>query len=57
MAGVLAGRVHRDSMVAGGNPYGDGLAAHRVAQATAAMLGHGQFPDPMPARPVAGATR
>jgi UDP-N-acetylglucosamine 2-epimerase (non-hydrolysing) len=57
MAGLLASRVHRDSMVAGGNPYGDGLAACRVAQATAALLGHGQFPDPMPVRPVAGATR
>jgi UDP-N-acetylglucosamine 2-epimerase (non-hydrolysing) len=57
MAGLLASRVRRDAMVAGGNPYGDGLAASRVAQATAALLGHGQFPDPMPARPVAGATR
>ena len=57
MAGLLASRMHRDGMVAGGNPYGDGLSASRVAQATAAVLGHGQFPDPMPVRPVAGATR
>jgi UDP-N-acetylglucosamine 2-epimerase (non-hydrolysing) len=56
MAGMLAARVLRDGMVAGGNPYGDGVAAYRVAQATAALLGHGQFPDPMPARPVAGVT-
>jgi UDP-N-acetylglucosamine 2-epimerase (non-hydrolysing) len=57
MAGLLASRVRRDGMAAAGNPYGDGLAAYRVAQATAALLGHGQFPDPMPARPVAGVSR
>nr|WP_296071196.1 UDP-N-acetylglucosamine 2-epimerase [uncultured Actinoplanes sp.] len=57
MAGLLGSRVRRESMVTGGNPYGDGLAAGRVAQATAALLGHGRFPDPMPARPVAGVSR
>ena len=57
VATLLDGRVRRDAMAAGGNPYGDGLAAYRVAQATAALLGHGQFPDPMPARPVAGVAR
>jgi UDP-N-acetylglucosamine 2-epimerase (non-hydrolysing) len=54
MIGLLGRRLRRDTMVAAGNPYGDGLAAGRVAQATAALLGHGQFPDPMPARPTAG---
>jgi len=57
MADLLDSRVRRDAMAAGGNPYGDGLAAYRVAQATAALLGHGQFPDPMPARPAAGVAR
>ncbi|SNY04037.1 UDP-N-acetylglucosamine 2-epimerase [Paractinoplanes atraurantiacus] len=57
VAELLDSRVRRDAMAAGGNPYGDGLAAKRVAQATAALLGHGQFPDPMPARPVAGVAR
>ena len=57
VAELLAGRVRRDAMAAGGNPYGDGVAAYRVAQATAALLGHGQFPDPMPARPTAGVSR
>jgi UDP-N-acetylglucosamine 2-epimerase (non-hydrolysing) len=47
---LLDSRVRRDAMIAGGNPYGDGLAARRVAQAIAALLGHGSFPDPMPAR-------
>lgn len=46
---LLRSRVLRDAMAAGGNPYGDGRAAERVAQATAAILGHGQFPEPMPA--------
>jgi UDP-N-acetylglucosamine 2-epimerase (non-hydrolysing) len=50
--GLLESRVRRDSMAAPGSPYGDGLAAARVAQATAALLGHGQFPEPMPARPL-----
>ncbi|GAA0561983.1 UDP-N-acetylglucosamine 2-epimerase (non-hydrolyzing) [Paractinoplanes ferrugineus] len=53
---LLASRLRRDSMGAIGSPYGDGLAAGRVAQATAALLGRGQFPDPMPARPPAGVT-
>jgi UDP-N-acetylglucosamine 2-epimerase (non-hydrolysing) len=44
-------------MTAAGNPYGDGLAAGRAAQATAALLGHGPFPEPMPARPQAGVSR
>jgi UDP-N-acetylglucosamine 2-epimerase (non-hydrolysing) len=54
VADLLESRVRRDSMTAAGSPYGDGLAASRIAQATAALLGHGQFPDPMPARPEAG---
>jgi len=57
VADLLDSRIRRDAMAAGGNPYGDGLAAYRVAQATAALLGHGQFPDPMPARPAAGVAR
>ena len=56
VAGLLASPVRRDAMTAAGNPYGDGHAATRIAQATAALLGHGQFPDPMPARPAAGVT-
>jgi UDP-N-acetylglucosamine 2-epimerase (non-hydrolysing) len=52
---LLDSRLKRDSMSALGSPYGDGLASGRVAQAVAALLGHGQFPDPMPARPPAGA--
>lgn len=43
----------RDSMTAGGNPYGDGLAAQRTAQATAALLGLASFPDAMPVAPSA----
>jgi UDP-N-acetylglucosamine 2-epimerase (non-hydrolysing) len=35
-------------MTAGGNPYGDGLAAPRAAQATAALLGRADRPEPMP---------
>jgi UDP-N-acetylglucosamine 2-epimerase (non-hydrolysing) len=54
MAELLESRERRDSLGLGGSPYGDGLAAVRIAQATAALLGHGQFPDPMPARPEAG---
>ncbi|MFI5893020.1 UDP-N-acetylglucosamine 2-epimerase [Actinoplanes sp. NPDC051513] len=54
---LLESRVRRDSMGVAGTPYGDGLAAARIAQATAALLGHGQFPDPMPARPEAGVPR
>jgi UDP-N-acetylglucosamine 2-epimerase (non-hydrolysing) len=54
MSELLESQVRRDSMAVAGNPYGDGHAAARIAQATAALLGHGQFPDPMPARPQAG---
>ncbi|MBU2663365.1 UDP-N-acetylglucosamine 2-epimerase [Actinoplanes bogorensis] len=57
VASLMESRVRRDSMALAGNPYGDGLAAYRVAQATAALLGHGQFPDPMPAKPTAGVPR
>jgi UDP-N-acetylglucosamine 2-epimerase (non-hydrolysing) len=57
LAELLDVRVRRDAMAVGGNPYGDGVAAYRIAQATAALLGHGQFPDPMPARPTAGISR
>jgi UDP-N-acetylglucosamine 2-epimerase (non-hydrolysing) len=57
MADLLDSRIRRDAMTAVGNPYGDGLAAHRAAQATAALLGHGPFPEPMPARPTAGVSR
>jgi UDP-N-acetylglucosamine 2-epimerase (non-hydrolysing) len=53
-AELLDSRVRRDAMTAGGNPYGDGLAAGRAAQATAALLGHGIFPEPMPGRSAAG---
>jgi UDP-N-acetylglucosamine 2-epimerase (non-hydrolysing) len=52
LSGLLESPVRRDAMTAAGSPYGDGLAADRVAQATAALLGHGQFPEPMPARPL-----
>ncbi|MFC4067032.1 non-hydrolyzing UDP-N-acetylglucosamine 2-epimerase [Actinoplanes subglobosus] len=45
---LLDSRVRRDSMTAGGNPYGDGLAAQRTAQATAALLGLAGFPEAMP---------
>jgi UDP-N-acetylglucosamine 2-epimerase (non-hydrolysing) len=57
IADLLDSRVRRDAMTATGNPYGDGLAAKRAAQATAALLGHGPFPEPMPARPQAGVAR
>jgi UDP-N-acetylglucosamine 2-epimerase (non-hydrolysing) len=49
-AELLDGRVRRDAMTAGGNPYGDGHAARRAAQATAALLGLTRMPAPMPAR-------
>jgi UDP-N-acetylglucosamine 2-epimerase (non-hydrolysing) len=39
------------AMVAAGNPYGDGRAAHRAAQATAALLGLAPDPEPMPEPP------
>jgi UDP-N-acetylglucosamine 2-epimerase (non-hydrolysing) len=48
-AGLLDSRIRRDEMAAGGNPYGDGLAAGRAAQATAALLGLADAPSPMPA--------
>ena len=54
MTELLESRVRRESMGVAGTPYGDGRAAARIAQATAALLGHGQFPDPMPARSQAG---
>ncbi|MGX6603950.1 UDP-N-acetylglucosamine 2-epimerase [Micromonosporaceae bacterium Da 78-11] len=53
VAELLDSRARRDSMTACGNPYGDGLAAARAAQATAALLGHGIFPEPMPAQRLA----
>jgi len=54
---LLDGRVRRDAMLAAGNPYSDGLTSRRAAQATAALLGHGAFPDPMPVRHAAGLAR
>jgi UDP-N-acetylglucosamine 2-epimerase (non-hydrolysing) len=45
---LLDSQVRRDSMTAGGNPYGDGLAAQRTAQATAALLGLAPAPEAMP---------
>ena len=48
-AALLDSRARRDAMTAGGNPYGDGLAARRTAQATAALLGLADHPQPMPA--------
>jgi UDP-N-acetylglucosamine 2-epimerase (non-hydrolysing) len=45
---LLDDRARRNAMTAGGNPYGDGLAARRTAQATAALLGLAVLPDPMP---------
>jgi UDP-N-acetylglucosamine 2-epimerase (non-hydrolysing) len=50
---LLDSRVRRDAMTAGGNPYGDGLAAHRTAQATAALLGLAEQPEPMPSLEIA----
>jgi len=47
---LLDNRLRRDAMAAAGNPYGDGLAAFRTAQATAAQLGLADWPEPMPAR-------
>jgi UDP-N-acetylglucosamine 2-epimerase (non-hydrolysing) len=47
-ARLLDSPVRRDAMTAGGNPYGDGLAARRTAQATAALLGLAEHPEPMP---------
>jgi len=45
---LLDSPVRREAMTAGGNPYGDGLAAARTAQATAALLGLAEQPEPMP---------
>jgi UDP-N-acetylglucosamine 2-epimerase (non-hydrolysing) len=45
---LLDDRATRDAMTAGGNPYGDGMAAHRTEQAVAAMLGLAGRPEPMP---------
>jgi UDP-N-acetylglucosamine 2-epimerase (non-hydrolysing) len=47
-AQLLDDRNRRDAMTSGGNPYGDGLAARRTAQATAALLGLADMPEPMP---------
>jgi UDP-N-acetylglucosamine 2-epimerase (non-hydrolysing) len=44
---LLDDEARRDAMTAGGNPYGDGLAARRTAQATAALLGLAAMPTPM----------
>jgi UDP-N-acetylglucosamine 2-epimerase (non-hydrolysing) len=48
VAALLDDPGRRDAMTAGGNPYGDGLAAERTAQATAALLGLADRPSPMP---------
>jgi UDP-N-acetylglucosamine 2-epimerase (non-hydrolysing) len=53
---LLDSRVRRDSMTAGGNPYGDGLAAVRTAQATANLLGLAPAPEAMPVPQTALAT-
>ncbi|MBG0564213.1 non-hydrolyzing UDP-N-acetylglucosamine 2-epimerase [Actinoplanes aureus] len=47
---LLDDRDRRDAMAAGANPYGDGLAGRRTAQAAAALLGLGPVPEPMPPR-------
>lgn len=46
---LLDSRSLHDAMATAGNPYGDGLAAFRTAQATAAQLGLADWPEPMPA--------
>ncbi len=53
---LLDDRARRDAMTAGGNPYGDGLAARRTAQATAALLGLTTSPEAMPATVLTGAS-
>jgi UDP-N-acetylglucosamine 2-epimerase (non-hydrolysing) len=53
---LLDSRSRRDSMTAGGNPYGDGLAAVRTAQATANLLGLAPAPEAMPVPQTALAT-
>jgi UDP-N-acetylglucosamine 2-epimerase (non-hydrolysing) len=45
---LLDNPLRRDAMTAGGNPYGDGFAARRTAQATAALLGLAELPEAMP---------
>ncbi|GAA2693809.1 non-hydrolyzing UDP-N-acetylglucosamine 2-epimerase [Actinoplanes palleronii] len=45
---LLDSRLRRDAMTSGGNPYGDGRAAARTAQATAALLGLAPSPEAMP---------
>lgn len=47
---LLDSRVRRDAMTAAANPYGDGHAGRRAAQATAALLGLAEPPEPMPSR-------
>jgi UDP-N-acetylglucosamine 2-epimerase (non-hydrolysing) len=49
---LLDSQLRRDTMVTGGNPYGDGLAGRRTAQAVAALLGLAEQPEPMPARAI-----
>ncbi|GAA1584099.1 non-hydrolyzing UDP-N-acetylglucosamine 2-epimerase [Actinoplanes couchii] len=53
---LLDSRERRDAMTAGGNPYGDGLAAQRTARATAALLGLASPPEAMPVTPSAATT-
>lgn len=45
---LLADPTARAAMVAAGNPFGDGRAAERAAQAVAWRLGLAPRPDPMP---------
>jgi UDP-N-acetylglucosamine 2-epimerase (non-hydrolysing) len=52
-SGLLDSPVRRSAMVAGGNPYGDGQAGRRAAQATAALLGLAELPEPLPSRRIA----
>ncbi|MBO3739583.1 UDP-N-acetylglucosamine 2-epimerase [Actinoplanes flavus] len=51
--GIPAGDVlvTGDTLTAGGRPYGDGLAAGRTAQATAALLGLAPAPEALPVTP------
>ncbi|MCO8269023.1 UDP-N-acetylglucosamine 2-epimerase (non-hydrolyzing) [Actinoplanes sp. TRM 88003] len=44
---LLDDPARRDAMTVNGNPYGDGRAAHRTAQATAALLGLTTSPEAM----------
>ncbi|GIE87383.1 non-hydrolyzing UDP-N-acetylglucosamine 2-epimerase [Actinoplanes regularis] len=48
---LLDDESRRNAMTAGGNPYGDGRAAARTAQATAALLGLAPVPEAMPVQP------